>query len=65
MAKFILGLIVGLLVGGGAVALTTLYDRPAKAEAAARIDPSEIVMNAQDLPVAHYDDYCVVFRPAE
>jgi len=49
-------------VVGGAVAITTTYDEPAKAKAAAGIDPLLIMSHAVSLPVAHYDDYSVVFN---
>jgi hypothetical protein len=65
MNKLNISLIVSFVVASGAVALTTLHDRPARAETTAQIDASEIMVSAKDLPVAHYDDYCVVFCPTE
>ena len=65
MSKLTISLIVAIAVAGGAVALTILYDRPAKADATAQIDASEIMKNPKNLPVEHYDDYCVVFCPIE
>ena len=62
MKKLILTLIVTTAVVGGAVAFTTLYDEPAKANAAAGIDPLLMMSHTDRLPVAHYDDYSVVFN---
>ena len=62
MKKFILALIIALAVGGAPIAFTTLYDQPAKAEAGTGIDPSQMMINMKGLPVAHYDDYSVVFN---
>ena len=61
MKTLILTLIVTTAVGG-AVAFTTQYDEPAKANVAAGIDPLLIMTHADSLPVAHYDDYSVVFN---
>ena len=62
MKKLILTLIVTTAVVGGVVTFTTLYDEPAKANVAAGIDPLLIMSHAVSLPVAHYDDYSVVFN---
>ena len=62
MKKLIFTLIVTTAVVGGAVAFTTPYNEPAKADAAAGIDPSAIMSHVVSLPVAHYDDYSVVFN---
>ena len=62
MKKLIFTLIVTTAVVGGAVAFTTQYDEPARANAAAGIDPLLIMSHADNLPVAHYDDYSVVFN---
>ena len=62
MKKLIFTLIVTAAVVGGAVAFTTPYNEPAKANAAAGIDPSSLMSHAVNLPVAHYDDYSVVFN---
>ena len=63
MKKFIFTLIVTTAVVGGAVAFTTTYNEPAKAKAATGIDPLLIMSHAVSLPVAHYNDYSVVFTP--
>ena len=64
MKRLIFTLIVttATAVVGGAVAFKTLYDEPAKANATAGIDPSLMMSHADSLPVAHYDDYSVVFN---
>jgi hypothetical protein len=62
MKKFIFTLIVAAAMVGGAVAVTTPYDEPAKANAAAGIDPLSMMSRPVGLPVAHYDDYSVVFN---
>jgi hypothetical protein len=62
MKKLIFILIVTAAVIGGAVAFTTPYDDPVKANTAAGIDPSAIMSHAVSLPVTHYDDYSVVFN---
>jgi hypothetical protein len=49
-------------VVGGAIAFRTPYGESAKANAAAGIDPLSIMSRAVGLPVAHYDDYSVVFN---
>jgi hypothetical protein len=53
-------------VVGGVVAFTipfTIpYDEPARANAAAGIDPFPLMSHAVNLPVDHYDDYSLVFN---
>ena len=66
MKKRILTLIVTTAVVGGVVALTipftTPYDEPARANAAAGIDPFLLMSHAVNLPADHYDDYSLVFN---
>jgi hypothetical protein len=62
MKKFIFTLIVTAAVVGGAVAFRTPYSESAKANAATGMDPLSIMSRAVGLPVAHYDDYSVVFN---
>jgi hypothetical protein len=62
MKKFIFTLIVTAAVVGGAVAFRTPYSESAKANAATGIDPLSIMSHVGSLPVAHYDDYSVVFN---
>ena len=62
MKKLSLTLIIATAVIGGGVAFKTQYDEPAKANAAAGIDPLLMMSHAASLPVAHYDDYSVVFN---
>jgi hypothetical protein len=54
--------LIALAAVAGAVVITTTYDEPAKAKAAAEIDPLLIMSHAVSLPVAHYDDYSLVFN---
>jgi hypothetical protein len=65
MKPAILLLIVAFAAGVVVVAFTTLSHQPAKADAGVRVDPSQIMTDAKDLPVAQYVDYCVVFCPTE
>jgi hypothetical protein len=60
--KLIFTLFVTIAAVGVAVAFTTHYDEPAKANAAVGIDPSLIMSHAGSLPVAHYDYYALVFN---
>ena len=62
MKKLTIAMIVAFAVAGGAIIFTPPYDQPAKADTGARIDVSQMMMNAKGLPVAHYDDYSVVFN---
>ena len=63
MKKFTFAaILVSAAVIGGAVALTTPSDQPAKVDAGAGIDLSRMMANAKDLPVAYYNDYSVVFN---
>jgi hypothetical protein len=50
-------------VGGGAVIFFRPYDQPAKAAVETGINPSQMMATAKDdLPVAHYQDYSVMFN---
>jgi hypothetical protein len=62
MKKLIFTLIVTTAVVGGIVTITIPYDEPAKAKIAVGIDPFDLMSHAVNLPVAHYDDYTVVFN---
>jgi len=62
MKRFIFTLIVTAALIGGSVAFTSSYDEPAKANAPAGIDPLSIMSRAGSPPVAHYDDYSLVFN---
>ena len=61
MTKSIFALIVAFAVGGGGVLFFRPYDQPAKAEVEVGINSSQMMANAKDLPVAHYEDYALVF----
>ena len=62
MKNFTFAAILVSVVISGAVALTTPSDQPAKVDAGAGIDLSRMMASAKDLPVAHYNDYSVVFN---
>jgi hypothetical protein len=63
MTKSIFALIVAFAVGGGAVIFFRPYDQPAKAAVETGINPSQMMATAKDdLPVAHYQDYSVMFN---
>jgi hypothetical protein len=47
-----------ILTGIGAWAISTTR---VEATVGAQVDPSQMMMNAKDLPAAHYDDYSLVF----
>ena len=55
-------ILVSAAVIGGAVALTTPSDQPAKVDPGAGMDLSRMMANTKDLPVAYYSDYSVVFN---
>ena len=61
MKKRTIALIVAFAVAGGAVIFFRPYDQPAKAEVRAGINPSQMMANAK-VPVAHYQDYAVMFN---
>jgi hypothetical protein len=61
MKNFIFAAILVSAVISGAVAFTTPSDQPAKVDAGAGIDISQMMVSAKDLPVAYYNDYSVVF----
>jgi hypothetical protein len=51
-----------MILGGiGAWAASSTYAR-VETPAEAGVDPSRIMMNAKDLPTAHYVDYSLVFN---
>jgi hypothetical protein len=62
MKNFIIAAILLSAVISGAVALTMPSNQPAKVHAGAGIDISQMMASAKDLPVAHYNDYSVVFN---
>ena len=61
MTKSIFALIVAFAVGGAGALFFRPYDQPAKAEVEIGINSSLMMANAKDLPVAHYEDYALVF----
>jgi hypothetical protein len=62
MKNLIIAAILLSAVISGAVALTMPSSQPAKVDAGAGIDISQMMASAKDLPVAHYNDYSVVFN---
>ena len=60
MNKLGVAVMVAVAMVGGALALTTLYDQPAKTNAGVRISLSQITVSTKNLPVAHYDHDSVV-----
>jgi hypothetical protein len=63
MKKLIFTLLITAAVVGGVVAFTTPYHEPAQATVEAGVDPFLTMSHAVNLPVAHYDDYSLVFTP--
>lgn len=59
MNKLGVAVMVVVAMVGGALALTTLYDQPAKPSAGVRIELSQIAMGTKNIPVAHYDAHSV------
>ena len=54
--------IASILAGVGVWATSTTQARIDVPGGGAQISPSQITMGARDLPVAHYDDYSLVFN---
>jgi hypothetical protein len=50
-----------MLTAVGAWAVSTTHAR-VEAPAGVRIDPSQIMTNATDLPIERYDDYALVYN---
>jgi hypothetical protein len=55
-----LAAIASMLAGVGVLATSTTEARIVPA--GAQVDPLQIMMRAWQLPVAHYDDYSLVFN---
>jgi hypothetical protein len=60
MNKLGVAIMVALAVIGSALALTTLYDQPANANAGVRMNLSQITASKTNLPVIHYGDHSFV-----
>jgi len=58
MRKISLVVAIALMLAGVGVWATARIDVPAGAQ----FNPSQITMGAGSLPVAHYDDYSLVFK---
>jgi hypothetical protein len=59
MHKLALAIALTLAGAAGWIATTTHAQAPVSAE---RVDPSQITMNARNLPVEHFDDLSFVFN---
>jgi hypothetical protein len=53
---------VGLMLAGIGVWATSTTQARIDVPAGAQVNPSQITMGAGPLPVAHYDDYSLVFN---
>ena len=51
-----------LMLAGIGVWATSTTEARIDVPAGARVSPSQLTMGAGNLPVAHYDDYSVVFK---
>jgi hypothetical protein len=62
MRKISLVAAIALTVAGIGVWATSTTRARIDVPAGSQIDPLQITMGARDLPVAHYDDYSLVFN---
>jgi hypothetical protein len=62
MRKISLVAAIALTLAGVGVWGTSTTPAPIDVPAGAQINPLQIMMGARHLPVAHYDDYCLVFN---
>src|SRR5262245_42174459 len=62
MRKISLVAAIALMLAGVGVWATSKTQARIDVPTGARINPLQIMMGARDLPVAHYDDYSVVFN---
>ena len=62
MRKISLVAAISLMLAGVGVWATSNTQARIDVPAGAQINSSQIMMGARDLPVAHYDDYSVVFN---
>src|SRR5262245_5311235 len=62
MRKISLDAAIALMLAGVGVWATSKTQARLDVPAGAQINPLQIMMGARDLPVAHYDDYSVVFN---
>jgi hypothetical protein len=61
MRKISLVAAIALMLAGVGVWATSTIQARINVPASAQIDPLQITMGAGHLPVAHYDDYSLVF----
>ena len=64
MSKISLVAGIALMLAGGGVWATSTTPARTDVPAGAQINPLQITMRASHLPVAHYDDYSLVFNGA-
>jgi len=62
MRKISLFAAIALMLAGVGVWATSNTQARIDAPAGAQVNPLQIMMGARDLPVAHYDDYSLVFN---
>src|SRR5215510_5009773 len=62
MRKISLAAAITLLLAGVGVWATSKTQARIEAPAGAQINALQLMMDARDLPVAHYDDYSLVFN---
>ena len=61
MRKISLAAAIALMLAGAVVWVTSTTQARIHVPAGAQINPLQITMRARHLPVAHYDDYSLVF----
>ena len=62
MRKISLVTAIALIVAGVGVSGTSTTPARIDVPPGAQINPLQMMMDARDLPAAHYDDYSVVFN---
>ena len=62
MCKISFVVAIGLMLAGVGVWATSTPQARIDAPAGAQVNPLQLMMGAGDLPVAHYDDYSLVFN---
>jgi hypothetical protein len=62
MCKICFVVAIALMLAGVGVWATSTTQARIDVPAGAQVNPSQITMGARHLPVAHYDDYSVVFN---
>ena len=62
MGKISLVAVIALILAGAGVWVTSTTQARIDVPAGAQINPLQITIGARNLPVAHYDDYSLVFN---